>query len=229
MSESLQIASKNLLLREALAIVLEADTEFTEVRHSGNYALSLRWLREQPPDLLMVDLQQAEEAAQRLVTKAVEAHKDLCILLLGNGESHREGVRCLAAGARGYFSLNDPLERLPAALERLRAGERICTPEMMAAVMQHLNRLSGEKQHRRKISQLRTQKVTELDLKILEHAAAGLTNKEIGEALSISFHAVKNRLSKVAKVLRVTGRSKIVTAALERGWINVPPPGPSPT
>lgn len=56
---------------------------------------------------------------------------------------------------------------------------------------------------------------------ILEAVAEGLTNKRIGEMLSISEQTVKNHVSNILRKLAVNGRTQAVLYALKKSWISI--------
>ena len=51
--------------------------------------------------------------------------------------------------------------------------------------------------------------------------AKGFANKEIGDVLNISGHAVKDHLKNILGKLRVADRTEAVTIALQRGIIQL--------
>jgi DNA-binding NarL/FixJ family response regulator len=57
---------------------------------------------------------------------------------------------------------------------------------------------------------------------VLEHAALGMSNRQIGEQLSIAEQTVKNHLSSAMKKLSLHNRSQAVTIALRSGLISFP-------
>jgi DNA-binding NarL/FixJ family response regulator len=63
--------------------------------------------------------------------------------------------------------------------------------------------------------------LTARELQVLEHAAHGLRNREIGERLGISEQTVKNHMWNLLRKLSLPDRTRAVVVAIERGWIPV--------
>ncbi len=63
--------------------------------------------------------------------------------------------------------------------------------------------------------------LTSRELQVLEHAAHGLHNREIGERLGISEQTVKNHMWNLLRKLSLPDRTRAVVVAIERGWIPV--------
>ena len=59
------------------------------------------------------------------------------------------------------------------------------------------------------------------EAEILEAIAQGLTNKGVGERLSISEATVKNHVTSILRKLAVNGRTQAVLYALKKSWISL--------
>jgi DNA-binding CsgD family transcriptional regulator len=68
--------------------------------------------------------------------------------------------------------------------------------------------------------------LTERELEVLAHVAAGLSNREIGEALFISGKTASVHISNILRKLQVTSRVQAATAAHRLGLVDQPPAGP---
>jgi DNA-binding NarL/FixJ family response regulator len=60
----------------------------------------------------------------------------------------------------------------------------------------------------------KTVSLTRREQDVLEMAALGLTNREVGERLHVSVHAVKFHLASVYRKLKVANRTEAVVAYL---------------
>jgi LuxR family transcriptional regulator, regulator of acetate metabolism len=61
----------------------------------------------------------------------------------------------------------------------------------------------------------KTVSLTKREQDVLEMAALGLTNREVGERLHVSVHAVKFHLASVYRKLKVANRTEAVVAYLK--------------
>ncbi|HEY1017291.1 MAG TPA: response regulator transcription factor, partial [Herpetosiphonaceae bacterium] len=69
--------------------------------------------------------------------------------------------------------------------------------------------------------------LSDREIEVLEHIAAGSANKEIAETLGISTQTVKNHISSILRKLSLNDRTQAVLYALRRGWIDTPASLPS--
>lgn len=67
-----------------------------------------------------------------------------------------------------------------------------------------------------------TRPLTPRERDVLEHAALGMSNRQIGEQLSIAEQTVKNHLSSAMKKLALHSRGQAVVLALGSGLISLP-------
>ena len=63
--------------------------------------------------------------------------------------------------------------------------------------------------------------LTAREAEVLRHLAAGLTNKAIARALSISEHTAKSHVGAVLAKLGARSRTEAVTAAARRGLLTL--------
>jgi DNA-binding NarL/FixJ family response regulator len=222
MSSRLQIVSKDPLLGEALAIVLDADQRFEVIGHSSDFKLASLVVQHHGPDVLLVDLRGTHGDAEGLVRRALKRWRKLAILVLGNKESLANAIHCLEAGAGGYFSLDGSLQELLRVLERRAAGENVYGEEIIPALLDRLVARADAERIRRRLGTDEVFRPSDRDLQIVELLESGRTNEEIGQEIGRSHHVVKNRLQILGKMLGVAGRTKIAEAAHQRGWIKRP-------
>jgi DNA-binding NarL/FixJ family response regulator len=67
-----------------------------------------------------------------------------------------------------------------------------------------------------------TARLTPRERQVLEHAARGMSNREIGEALNIAEQTVKNHLSAAMRKLSINDRTHAVVVAIRDGLIAMP-------
>jgi DNA-binding NarL/FixJ family response regulator len=61
--------------------------------------------------------------------------------------------------------------------------------------------------------------LSDSDLLIVRHIAAGLTNKEIAAEVHLSPHTIKDRLEKIAATFDVRSRAEIVAQSMRAGLL----------
>ncbi len=63
--------------------------------------------------------------------------------------------------------------------------------------------------------------LTSREMQVLEAAAQGQANKEIGQAFGISDQTVKNHMTSILRKLAVNDRTQAVMHAFRHGWLTL--------
>ena len=131
------------------------------------------------------------------------------IILIGTDHSNDELLCFIEAGARAFTSSEATLEDLVHTIQSVLRGESPCSGRLGALVASRIATLA-KSQHNLSQPGLLTAREQE----ILKLVAAGLSNKEIGQQLSISLHTVKIHVHRILEKLQVTRRREAARWAM---------------
>ena len=124
-------------------------------------------------------------------------------------------MECAEAGAAGYVPAEASIEDLVTAIERITRSELACSPRVAA---QLFNRIAtGGDQWSGQPSPAKI--LTAREHQVLYGIRQGQSNKEIGEALSLSALTVKSHLSRIGRKLGTGDRAQMVALAMRAGVI----------
>ena len=116
------VVSRPGAVREALRAVLACFTQLEVVGAVGGGLSAMVKIREQRPNLLVIDGNISEDEVLALLAQVRgEQPQVRCIVLV---DTPRQRGRLLAAGADAIIQRGDPPEHLQAAIERLTALEK---------------------------------------------------------------------------------------------------------
>lgn len=167
---------------------------------------------ERKPDVVLMDLNMPGmsgiEATQRLAAAA--PHTRIVVLTVVADE--RNVVEALRAGALGYLPKDAPIAQIVEAIRAAARGESLIAPRVAGYLVHRLRRAPIEEV-------ADAADLTPRELEILELMARGMGNSEIGKALHLSQHTVKNHVSSVLRKLQVKNRSQAVVRAVRRGLV----------
>ncbi len=225
-----QLALVRALLRE----IIGGQPDIDIVAEAADVDDAIAIIRHETPDVVLVDT----ELPISLMVPAIQRLKRECpgsqIVLLGQPGSDDELFAALQAGVAAHV-LDDarPSElvrtiRAAADGEYLIDGAVAARPAVARRVLEAFwdTSLLGEVatgDHAATAFAPLSARETE----ILEAIAQGLTNKSVGERLSISEATVKNHVTSILRKLAVNGRTQAVLYALKKNWISLsdePPP-----
>jgi DNA-binding NarL/FixJ family response regulator len=173
---------------------------------TGTEALEL--VARQQPDVLLLDVTMPEKDGMQALAElaAIDTNTKALILTMHEDEAH--GVRAIRGGAAGYIKKSANLDELIDAIERVNRGERVIPTEVEAALG-------------RKRSDHPAQILSTREFQVMEYLAAGKTNREIAEMLSISVKTVDTHRGHVLKKLRLRNNSDITRFAIQNGLMPV--------
>ncbi len=184
-------------LRNLLTSVV--DTQITEAA-TGQDAL-LR-LRQDRPDLVLLDLNLPGIGGLELLRRMVQQDKTVRIVVLSMHAEPLYAARAMELGACGYLSKNASAEELLTALGRVEDGGRYIESEI------------AQEMALRKIAPGQgLQDLTARDLEIMRLLAEGMSLTEIADALGIGYKTVANTCSHIKAKLGVTRTNELVRMA----------------
>jgi two-component system response regulator DegU len=224
----LVLVEQHALVRAVLRDIVGSQPDIDIVAEAADVDDAIAIIRLETPDVVLVD---AESSISRIVP-AVQRLKRECpgsqIVLLGHegGDEElfaalqagvaahvlddarpSELVRTIRAAANGEYLIDDAVAARPAVARRVLEafwdvtllGEA-ATGDPAAAAFAPLSAREVE---------------------ILEAIAEGLSNKLVGERLSIREATVKSHVTNILRKLAVNGRTQAVLYALKKNWITI--------
>jgi DNA-binding NarL/FixJ family response regulator len=171
---------------------------------NGREALSL--LRQDQPDLVLLDLNLPGIGGLELLRRMLLEHSGTRILVLSMHAELLYVARAIELGARGYLSKHASADELLTAVRRTADGGRY----IESAIAQELALRGISSGHA-------PQDLTERELEIMRLLAEGLGLAEIAGALGVSYKTVANASSHIKGKLGVARTSDLVRLAMRLG------------
>jgi len=215
MSETIRVilADDHVLVREGIRQFLEETDDIVVVAEANNGAEAVQLVQEVQPDVAVLDIQMPEvtgiEATRRIKQRFPGVH----ILILTAHDDDPYIRALLRSGADGYVLKTATSEELVKAVRDVHHGLTALSPAVATTVVRQMT------QQRPPGAEDQVEVLTGREIDVLRLAAQGMTNREIGQELTISHRTVQGHLANVYEKLDVSGRTEAVTEALRRGWI----------
>ena len=198
------------LCRSGLSDLLQHRGQMQVLAALGDPEALIPVLREQQPDLLVLDLRMPSTDGLSLLRRVRAEGITTPALILTMSDSEADLSAALRAGVRGYLLKDmEPLE-IMGAIARAARGELVVAPEMTLKLAQLLQP-DGKGQDRRGL----LGSLTEREREILEHLARGESNKAIARALDISHDTVKLHVRHILAKLNLSSRVEAAVFAVE--------------
>lgn len=200
------------LFREGVAHTLQSIPGFEIVGNGTTAEDALRLSSSLLPDLLLLDIN-IPGGGLSVVAKIAAACPVTKIVMLTASEAEDDVLAALKAGARGYIVKGVAARELVSILRAIHVGEAYVTPTLAASLLSDLSGGSGSPAEADPLAAL-----TEREREILEGVAHGLSNKEIGQKLSLSEKTVKHYMTNVLQKLHVRNRVEAALLAHGSNW-----------
>jgi DNA-binding NarL/FixJ family response regulator len=207
------LADDHAVVRKGIHDFLEEDPAIAVVAEAGDGGEALRLVGELRPAVAVLDIQMPGMTGIEVTRQIKASFPEVRVLILSAYEDDPYIFALLRAGADGYLLKNADPDDLVRAVKATAAGGKVLAPDVAARVVAQVT--TGKPGAAR--DQVEPLSARELD--VLRLAGQGLTNKAIGNELSISDRTVQGHLGSIYGKLGVSSRTEAVTRALKLGWI----------
>jgi DNA-binding NarL/FixJ family response regulator len=205
------VADDHELARSGLRAMLAAEPDLRIVGEVSNGREALERCRLLHPDVVMMDVRMPDMDGLA-ATRAIKSEMpEVAVIILTMHENRDYLLEALKVGAAGYLLKDASQAEVAGALRAVVRGEALLQPRTMTLL---LRRLAADLPERRED---RPESLSARELEVLQLLARGLTNREIGEALTISPGTAKVHVEHIIAKLRVSDRTQAAVRALRLG------------
>jgi two-component system nitrate/nitrite response regulator NarL len=213
------------LFRRALATLIGGQFDMTVVGEGENGRDAMEKVRALRPDLVVMDVNMPVADGVEGVTAIRAAGFTTPIVMLTVSEDDDDLFNAIKAGANGYLLKNVRPEDLFESLRGVMRGESPIAPAVASKLLEALR--TGGIPARGSALAAAAQEDTVLtrrESEILQLVAAGMSNKEIANELTITEGTVKNHVHNALEKLHLTNRVQAAAYAVRQGLAS--PDGP---
>lgn len=203
---SIVLADDHTVVRSALRLLLEAESDFEVVAEAGTADDAIRYVRGHRPDVMILDLNMPGRPSLEAIPEILEVSPETSIVILTMRNEPAFARQALGAGVRGYVLKDAADAELVQAVRSAAAGETYLQPSLGA-------RLAAENGSRRGGG------LSDRETEIIKLIALGHTNAEIADQLFLSIRTVESHRANIQSKLKLNGRSELVRYALDQGLV----------
>ena len=202
------------LVRQGIHTLLDMVEDINVVVEACDGEEALRVIPEVRPDIVLLDMYLPKRNGLDVLKELKQAQALPPTLILTTFDDDNVLIGGLRAGAKGYLLKDVSLEQLTGAIRALANGGTWVQSAVSQHHLENRNRIQSEFPSLESPDPL-----TGREVEILRLIARGHSNREIGEALSITEGTVKNYVSSILSKMGVRDRTRAVLNALEHGYI----------
>jgi DNA-binding NarL/FixJ family response regulator len=193
------------LLREGIGAIIDSQPDMSLVAAASTGKEGIEAFRVHRPDVTLLDLQLPDVNGIEVMIGIRAEFPDARIIMLTTFERDAEVQRALRAGACGYLLKSMPPQQMLEMIRQVRAGKKCVPREIAAGLAEHFS----------------DDNLSEREVEVLRHVAAGDSNREIGEKMFIAEETVKVHLKRIMGKLGASDRTHSVAIAARRGFLNL--------
>ncbi len=229
----LLIVDDHPLFRQGVRWALSSEEDVQILGDAASAEAALAWLEaagpNHEPNAMLVDLNLPGMNGLDLTRQIRRQYPSIGVVMLSMHESDEQAFNALRAGAAAYRSKDVKPQALVDILRRVTRGEYVINdvvleePQVAKRVLSQFRSLHEAVDSTDPSAEFPIfSPLSEREIEVLERIAAGGSNKEIADSLSISTQTVKNHISSILRKLSLNDRTQAVLFALRRGWIETP-------
>ena len=206
------------VVRAGLKSLIDSQDDMAVVGEAGSAEEGVRRVGYDEPDVVVLDVRLPDASGVEACREIRERFPDVNVLMLTSFADEEALMAAILAGASGYVLKRIKSDELVDDIRRVGAGESLLDPEMTDRLFTRLRTGSTEDPL--------LGKLTGQERAIVDHIAAGLTNKEIAEEMFLAEKTVKNYVSNVLAKMGMSRRSEaaayVARVDAEKGSAELP-------
>jgi len=188
------------VVRAGLEALLSSAEDLEVIGSAGSVGMALSELADLKPDVLVLDVRLPDGSGIEICREVRSRDPDVAAVMLTSFADDEAVYGAIMAGASGYLLKETRGTDLIDAVRRVAAGDSLLDPAVTGRVLARLR--EGDREDPRLAS------LSGQERRILELVAEGLTNRAIGDELSLAEKTVKNYMSSILRKLDMERRTE---------------------
>lgn len=199
------IADDHTIVRSGLKQLLSGESDFIVAGEAANGLEALKQLREQPFDVLLMDMSMPGRSGIELIKQVKSEYPKLAILVLSMHKEEQYAIRAMKAGAQGYLTKESAPDLLISAIRKVaRGGVYIST----SAAERMATELYGNRDATPHTS------LSDREYQIFRMIVSGMTISGIADKLSLSVKTISTHKTRVLQKMNMTNAAELIHYAI---------------
>jgi DNA-binding NarL/FixJ family response regulator len=209
------LADDHPIVLDGLRNLIRAEPDFELVGEAASGLSALKIVREQRPDVAVLDISMPELNGIVLSRRLAGEMPALRLLVLTLHEDRAYLNQALEAGVRGYVLKRSAVENLVQAIRAVMVGGLYIDPAIVGRVFEN-KQINKRLAARKGVAPA----LTDREADVLKMAALGFTNKEIASRLDVGVKSIETYKARGLEKLGLKTRAELVRYASGQGWLD---------
>lgn len=206
------IADDHAILRRGLRQIIAETSDLTVIGEAGNSAETLRFIREQACDVVLLDISMPDRNGVETLKLILKERPKLPVLMLSMHPENQYAVRALRSGASGYLNKQSAPMQLVSAIREVAKGRKYLTPEVAEELANNLVHGEQEVPDHRALSNR--------EFQTMRLIADGKTPTEIANMLSLSVKTISVYRARILEKLALRTNAEIMHYAIRHHLVD---------
>jgi DNA-binding NarL/FixJ family response regulator len=216
------LADDQEVIRTGLTIILNHQADLEVVGQAADGVEAFDLANKLQPDVILMDIKMPRLNGIQATRQIMAALPKTQIIILTTYDTDDWVFDGIRAGAVGYLLKDASGDNLAEAVRGAMRGESQMDPTVARKVLREFQHVTSAAKLTPPVPEDEPlEKLTDREEEILKLLAAGLSNKEIAQQLSLSEGTVKNHISAILAKLHANDRTQAVLTALKRGLVDL--------
>lgn len=203
------LADDHAVVRSGYRRLFDAEPDLRVVADAGSGAQAYAAVVEDPPDVVVLDLNLGDGSGIEVMRRMLARHPGLRVLVFTMYDTPAHATQALRAGALGYLTKSSDPAQMIDAVRAVAAGRQFISPEVAQAIAREM--VSGEGVFGR---------LTPREFEVVRMLVRGDAVPAIAEQLHLSQKTVFNYVSLVRQKLDVENDFQLLHLAMRHGLLS---------
>jgi DNA-binding NarL/FixJ family response regulator len=210
----LLLADDHGLVRAGMRALLSKLPDVEVVAETGDGREALQLIREQKPDIALVDISMPGLNGLEVVARVAKEQPATRVLIVSMHSDEEYVRRAMVAGAAGYLLKNAHRNELEMALRAVARGDCWLSPAVSKQVITAMTHGA------RSLPRWPLEVLTPRQREVLQLIAEGLSTKEIAQSLGLGVKTVETHRTELMERLGIHGVAGLVRYAIRVGLVH---------
>ncbi len=207
MLTKITIYEDNETLRKGLEELLTLSDEFVVTGSYGNCMQVLEQLKEENPDIILMDIDMPGMTGIEAVKKIRQVNTGIAIIMLTVFDDNKNVFDAICAGASGYLLKKNVSEKLISSVKDVLSGGASMSPAIAKMVISSMQRQAAD------------YRLSAREHEILTLLCKGNSYKMIASELNLSFETIRSYIKKIYEKLQVNSATEADSKAINERLI----------
>jgi DNA-binding NarL/FixJ family response regulator len=198
-------ADDHALLRKGIAALVNGEPDMKLVAEASTGEEAIEKFRIHRPDVTMMDLQMPGLNGIEAISRILAEFHDARIIVLTTYKGDAQVMRALRAGARAFLLKGNVHLELLETIREVDRGRKRIPPEVASELAEYATE----------------DELSVREIEVLRLIAAGNSNKQIADRLSIGEATAKSHVANILSKLSASDRAHAVAIGVRRGIIEI--------